>query len=166
MLLVVVSVMLVEMLWLKDSVYSSWVLDRHACVVDTTVSSTPVPSIVLYVEVASNIIAHSALVTIFREEHKRIVKGQNRSRLLPAYEINKIHSKLFSEWFKKWVEHMEEQRDQTLTEEIKWLAHGPLKSVQRYSDSWGVKRPRVLTMLVTFDEYTIKLVVFRCLLWY
>ena len=28
---------------------------------------------------------------------------------------------------------MEEQRDQTLTEEIKWLARGPLKSVQRYS---------------------------------
>ncbi|GKC99101.1 hypothetical protein Tco_1169376 [Tanacetum coccineum] len=33
-------------------------------------------------------------------------------------------------------------------------------------DSWGVKRLRVLTMLATFDEDTIKLVVFRCLLWY
>ncbi|GJX57932.1 putative transposase-associated domain-containing protein [Tanacetum coccineum] len=76
-------------------------------------------------------------VTIFREEHKRIVKGQNRSRRLPAYEIEKIHSKLFSEWFKKRV------CDQTLTEEIKWLARGQLKSVQNYSGkSYASSRDR------------------------
>lgn len=40
---------------------------------------------------------------LFFREHKRLVKGQNRSRRLPAYEIEKIHSKLFSEWFKKRV---------------------------------------------------------------
>ncbi|GJW85383.1 uncharacterized protein Tco_0158528 [Tanacetum coccineum] len=82
-------------------------------------------------------------ITIFREEHKRIVKGQNRSRRLPAYEIEKIHNKLFSEWFKKRVERMEEVHDQTLTEEIKWLARGPLKSVQRYSgESYASSRDR------------------------
>ncbi|KAL4557967.1 hypothetical protein LXL04_036163 [Taraxacum kok-saghyz] len=40
-------------------------------------------------------------VSPFREEHKRIVKGQNRSHRLNEYAINKIHYKQFSEWFKK-----------------------------------------------------------------
>ena len=45
----------------------------------------------------------SYIMLLFCREHKRLVKGQNRSRRLPAYEIEKIHSKLFSEWFKKRV---------------------------------------------------------------
>ncbi|KAL4563635.1 hypothetical protein LXL04_027680 [Taraxacum kok-saghyz] len=72
-------------------------------------------------------------VSPFREEHKRIVKGQNRSHRLNEYAINKIHCKQFSEWFKKRVARMEEQSDQALTEEIKWLARGPLSNVQQYS---------------------------------
>ncbi|KAL4575590.1 hypothetical protein LXL04_022438 [Taraxacum kok-saghyz] len=70
---------------------------------------------------------------MLNREHKRIVKGQNRSHRLNEYAINKIHCKQFSEWFKKRVARMEEQSDQALTEEIKWLARGPLSNVQQYS---------------------------------
>lgn len=72
-------------------------------------------------------------VTRFREEHKRLVKNQHRSRRLSMYAIEKIHSQQFSEWFEKRVARMEEQHDQSVTEEIKWLARGPLESVQRFS---------------------------------
>ncbi|XP_022024562.1 uncharacterized protein LOC110924892 [Helianthus annuus] len=66
------------------------------------------------------------------EDHKLIIKGQNRSRRMPDYEMNKIHCQQFAGWFKKRVARMEEQGDD-VTEEIKWLARGPLKSVKRYS---------------------------------
>ncbi|KAL7617786.1 hypothetical protein Lser_V15G02761 [Lactuca serriola] len=60
------------------------------------------------------------------------IKGQNRSRRLPDYEIDKIHAQQFSDWFKRRVARMEEQGDE-VTEDLKWLARGPLRSVQRYS---------------------------------
>ncbi|KAK1414097.1 hypothetical protein QVD17_29837 [Tagetes erecta] len=49
-------------------------------------------------------------VTPFREEHKRIVKGQhNRALRIAEYEMNKIHGQQFADWFKKRVVRMEEQ---------------------------------------------------------
>ncbi|KAJ0592692.1 hypothetical protein HanHA300_Chr03g0088101 [Helianthus annuus] len=71
-------------------------------------------------------------VTPFREEHKRIVKGQYGSRRIPDYEMNKIHGQQFADWFKKRVARLEEQGDE-VTEDLKWLARGPLRSVNRYS---------------------------------
>ncbi|KAD4888057.1 hypothetical protein E3N88_20130 [Mikania micrantha] len=69
-------------------------------------------------------------VTPFREEHKRIVKGQQRSRRVSDYEINKIHGQHFADWFKRRVAHMQQQGDE-ITEDLKWLARGPL--VKGYS---------------------------------
>ncbi|KAJ9544535.1 hypothetical protein OSB04_024242 [Centaurea solstitialis] len=71
-------------------------------------------------------------VTSFREEHKRIVKGQYHARQMPEYEIDKIHCQHFSNWFKRRVARMEEQGVE-VTEDIKWLSRGPLRSVQQYS---------------------------------
>ncbi|XP_071741432.1 uncharacterized protein [Rutidosis leptorrhynchoides] len=72
-------------------------------------------------------------VTPFREEHKGLIKRQTRSRRIPEYEVEKIHCQQFSEWFQKRVARMEVQGDQSVTEEIKWLARGPVKTVKRYS---------------------------------
>ncbi|KAK1406297.1 hypothetical protein QVD17_41590 [Tagetes erecta] len=72
-------------------------------------------------------------VTPFRDEHKQIVKGQhNRSRRISEYEMNKIHGQQFADWFKKRVVSLEEQGDE-VTEDLKWLSRGPLRSVKRYS---------------------------------
>ncbi|CAH1426151.1 unnamed protein product [Lactuca virosa] len=68
-------------------------------------------------------------VSPFREEHKRIIKGQNRSRRIHDYEINKIHCQQFSDWFKRRVGCMDEQGDQKVTEEIKWLASSQVDKV-------------------------------------
>ncbi|KAD4887908.1 hypothetical protein E3N88_19980 [Mikania micrantha] len=51
---------------------------------------------------------------------------------MSEYEMNKIHGQKFADWFKKRVARMEEQGDE-VTEELKWLARGPLRSVTRYS---------------------------------
>ncbi|XP_035837033.1 uncharacterized protein LOC110894773 [Helianthus annuus] len=48
-------------------------------------------------------------VTPFREDHKRIIKGQNRSRRMTDYDVNKIHGQQFAGWFKNRVARMEEQ---------------------------------------------------------
>ncbi|KAD3640117.1 hypothetical protein E3N88_29340 [Mikania micrantha] len=48
------------------------------------------------------------------------------------YEMNKIHCQYFADWFKKKVARMEEQGDE-VTEDLKWLARGPFRSVARYS---------------------------------
>ncbi|KAJ9546594.1 hypothetical protein OSB04_019137 [Centaurea solstitialis] len=71
-------------------------------------------------------------VTSFREEHKRIVKGQYHARRMPKYEIDKIHCQQFSDWFKRRVARMEEQGVE-VAENIKWLARGPHRSVRQYS---------------------------------
>ncbi|XP_076914543.1 uncharacterized protein LOC143573590 [Bidens hawaiensis] len=71
-------------------------------------------------------------VTPLREEHKRMVKAQYRSRRIPDYELNKIHGQQFADWFKKRVARMEELGDE-VSADLKWLAHGPLRSVKRYS---------------------------------
>lgn len=72
-------------------------------------------------------------ITHFREEHKSLIKGQNRKRRLPEFELEKIHCEKFSEWFQKRVERLEEQMDPRVTEEVKWLARGPNDFVKRYS---------------------------------
>ncbi|KAJ9545327.1 hypothetical protein OSB04_025034, partial [Centaurea solstitialis] len=72
-------------------------------------------------------------ITPFREEHKDLVKGQNRSRRrISEHELEKIHCESFSEWFQKRVARLEEQMDPRVTEEIKWLARGPNNFVKRY----------------------------------
>ncbi|PWA50202.1 transposase-associated domain-containing protein [Artemisia annua] len=38
---------------------------------------------------------------ILIREHKSIIKGQNRKRRLPEFELEKIHCEKFSEWFQK-----------------------------------------------------------------
>ncbi|KAK9073298.1 hypothetical protein SSX86_007622 [Deinandra increscens subsp. villosa] len=68
-------------------------------------------------------------ITPFREEHKRIVR-QQRGRRISDYELNKIHAQQFADWFKRRVARMEEQGDE-VTEDLKWLARGPFRSVKR-----------------------------------
>ncbi|GJV50562.1 putative transposase-associated domain-containing protein [Tanacetum coccineum] len=72
-------------------------------------------------------------ITHFRREHKSLIKGQNRKRRLPEFELEKIHCEKFSAWFQKRVERLEEQMDPRVIEEVKWLARGPNDFVKRYS---------------------------------
>ncbi|KAJ9556530.1 hypothetical protein OSB04_011144 [Centaurea solstitialis] len=72
-------------------------------------------------------------ITPFREKHKNLVKGQNRSRRrLPEHELEKMHCENFSEWFQKRVARLEEKMDPRVMEEIKWLTRGQNNFVKRY----------------------------------
>nr|GEU63134.1 uncharacterized protein [Tanacetum cinerariifolium] len=66
-------------------------------------------------------------------EHKNIIKGKHLSRRIPQFELEKIHCKQFSEWFRKRVERLEELSDLRVIQEIKWLARGPNNFVRQYS---------------------------------
>ncbi|KAK2402917.1 hypothetical protein QL285_052403 [Trifolium repens] len=45
----------------------------------------------------------------FQREHIDLIKRQNRNRRLSPYEIDKIHSRTFSDWFRERVARLEEQ---------------------------------------------------------
>ncbi|GKA99060.1 putative transposase-associated domain-containing protein [Tanacetum coccineum] len=79
------------------------------------------------------VLFHVESITHFREEHKSLIKGQNRKHCLPEFELEKIHCEKFSAWFQKRVERLEEQMDPRVTEEVKWLARGLNDFVKRYS---------------------------------
>ncbi|WJX35969.1 hypothetical protein P8452_23894 [Trifolium repens] len=66
-------------------------------------------------------------VDLFQREHIDHIKRQNRNRRLSPYEIDKIHSRTFSDWFRERVARLEEQGSVIVTDEIKWLARGPLE---------------------------------------
>ncbi|KAK2398574.1 hypothetical protein QL285_048499 [Trifolium repens] len=79
-------------------------------------------------------VAAGLSVQIFlAREHIDLIKRQNRNRRLSPYEIDKIHSRTFSDWFRERVARLEEQGSVIVTDEIKWLARGPLEIVRNYS---------------------------------
>ncbi|XP_058787489.1 uncharacterized protein LOC131661866 isoform X2 [Vicia villosa] len=69
----------------------------------------------------------------FQREHIDFIKRRNQNRRLSPYEIDKIHSRTFPDWFCERVARLEEQGSVIVTDEIRWLARGPLEKVRNYS---------------------------------
>ncbi|XP_073219724.1 uncharacterized protein [Cicer arietinum] len=67
----------------------------------------------------------------FQKEHIYLIRRRNRR--LSSYEVDKIHGQSFSDWFRERVSRLEEQGSALVTNDIKWLARGPLETVRKYS---------------------------------
>ncbi|KAL0386229.1 UNVERIFIED_CONTAM: hypothetical protein Sradi_3017200 [Sesamum radiatum] len=76
------------------------------------------------------ILSNTDEVEPFRNMHiAEIVRERPRPR---PWEIDRIHSQTFHEWFKSYVSSLQKTSNAQLSEEIKRLAEGPMRHGRRY----------------------------------
>ncbi|XP_039123410.1 uncharacterized protein LOC120260030 [Dioscorea cayenensis subsp. rotundata] len=72
-------------------------------------------------------------VAPFREEHKDLLRKRNRASRLSPYEMDKLHCRIFNEWFRNRVAHLIDQGSTIITDHIKCLARIPEEVARRYT---------------------------------
>ncbi|GLT99571.1 hypothetical protein SLE2022_170030 [Rubroshorea leprosula] len=71
------------------------------------------------------VLFNSEEVAPFLKCHKEVIMKQRHSRRLKDHEIDKIHSQTFNFWFEEKVNDLLKKGSAEITDQIKWLAHGP-----------------------------------------
>ncbi|GKU87416.1 hypothetical protein SLEP1_g1813 [Rubroshorea leprosula] len=79
------------------------------------------------------VLFNSEEVAPFLKRHKEVIMKQRHSRRLKDHEIDKIHSQTFTFWFEEKANDLLKKRSAEITDQIKWLAHGPNNKVRRYT---------------------------------
>ncbi|GAU46027.1 hypothetical protein TSUD_96020 [Trifolium subterraneum] len=72
------------------------------------------------------VLSNCDAVAPFIIEHITLLKRQSRSRRLSQLEIDKQHGQKFSDWFRDRIRLLDEQSSQQVTDELRWLARGPI----------------------------------------
>ncbi|WJX51779.1 hypothetical protein P8452_37945 [Trifolium repens] len=65
-------------------------------------------------------------VAPFIEEHIQLLKRQARPRRLSQLEVDKQHSKKFSDWFRDRIHLLDEQGSQKVTHELRWKEYASI----------------------------------------
>ncbi|XP_039140514.1 uncharacterized protein LOC120277730 [Dioscorea cayenensis subsp. rotundata] len=72
-------------------------------------------------------------VAPFLKKHEQFIKRRNRSPRLSPYEIQKLQSETFHDWFHDHVAQLEQQGNANITDELRLLARGPMDTTRRYT---------------------------------
>ncbi|XP_039133790.1 uncharacterized protein LOC120270791 [Dioscorea cayenensis subsp. rotundata] len=79
------------------------------------------------------VLFNSDVVAPFLRKHEQFIKRRNRSPRLSPYEIQKLQSETFHDWFHDHVTQLEQQGNANITDELRLLARGPMDTARRYT---------------------------------
>lgn len=84
---------------------------------------------ITWIQAHRYVLFHHAEVKEYCKTFLREIKNQYRPRRYKQDELDRIMNERFHEWFKDHVSMLDKQ---AVSEEIKWLAKGPLREVKRF----------------------------------